>query len=291
MPLHKLRIEAPDQVTATQVAELLGAPPAPETLAVTLFETGPPAWVVEAYYDHAPSLTAVEQALAGHAGGSGRPLLEMVPDTNWVALSQAALPPVRAGRFIVHGAHDRPRFAMQRWAIEIEAGEAFGTGHNATTVLCLEALDGLIRRRHFARVLDLGCGTGVLAIAAARALPGVRVLASDNDPIALAIARENAKLNRVGARVETVPATGLAHPALRRARPFDLVLANLLPGPLIALAPAMRRIIRSGGVAVLSGLLNHQAREVAATYLASGFRLLGRRQDAGWTALVLASRR
>ncbi len=136
----------------------------------------------------------------------------------------------------------------------------------------------------------LGCGTGVLAIAAARALPNARVLASDNDPVALGIAGENARLNRVGARVETVLAAGFDHPALRHAQPFDLVLANLLPSPLIALAPPMRRAIRPGGIAVLSGLLNHQAREVAGTYLASGFRLLERRQDAGWTVLALERR-
>ncbi len=232
------------------------------------------------------ALAAFEQALAGYGDGLARPSLEAVPDANWVALSQAALPPIKAGRFVAHGAHDRPRFAMRRWAIEIEAGEAFGTGHNATTVLCLEALDRLIQRRRFPRVLDLGCGTGVLAIAAARALPDARVLASDNDPVALGIAGENARLNRVGARVETVLAAGFDHPALRHAQPFDLVLANLLPSPLIALAPPMRRAIRPGGIAVLSGLLNHQAREVAGTYLASGFRLLERRQDAGRTVLA-----
>ena len=291
MPLHKLRVEAPDQATATQVADLLGAPSAPAALAVTLFELAPPTWVAEAYYDPAPSLADLQQALAACRGCLGQPSLEALPDANWVALSQAALPPVRAGRFIVHGAHDRSRFAMRRSGIEIEAGEAFGTGHNATTVLCLEALDALIRRRRFARVVDLGCGTGVLAITAARALPRARVLASDNDPLALGIASENARLNRVGARVETVLAAGFDHPALHHAQPFDLVLANLLPGPLLALAPAMRRAIRPGGVAVLSGLLNHQAREVAAIYLASGFRLLERRQDAGWTALVLGAQR
>jgi ribosomal protein L11 methyltransferase len=191
----------------------------------------------------------------------------------------------------VHGAHDRSRFAMRRLAVEIEAGEAFGTGHNATTVLCLQALDVLVRRRRFARVLDLGSGTGVLAIAAARALPNARVLASDNDPVAVAIARDNARLNRVGNRVEIVLAAGLAHPTLRRAQPFDLVLANLLPGPLIDMAPAMHAAVRPGGVAVLSGLLSHQAREVAGTYLASGFRLLARRRDAGWSALLLERRR
>jgi ribosomal protein L11 methyltransferase len=290
MPLHKLSIETADQAAAQRVAEVLGAPPAPEALAVTLFELVPPAWVVEAYYGEAPPLAAIEQAVATLGDGSLRPSLAAVPDANWVALSQAALPPIKAGRFIVHGAHDRHRFAMRRSGIEIEAGEAFGTGHNATTVLCLQALDGLIRRRCFARVLDLGCGTGVLAIAAARALPTASVLASDNDPVALAIARENARLNRVGRRVETVLATGFSHPAIGNARPFDLVLANILPGPLIALAPAMRAAVRPCGVAVLSGLLDHQAREVASIYLSAGFRLQERRQDAGWTALVLARR-
>src|SRR3989304_5532462 len=113
--------------------------------------------------------------------GLGAPIIEAVPEQNWVALSQASLAPIVAGRFIVHGSHDRHRFTLRGRAIEIDAGEAFGTGYNATTALCLEALDDLARRRRFARVLDLGCGTGILAIAAARALPGARVLAVDND--------------------------------------------------------------------------------------------------------------
>ncbi len=292
MPLHKLRIETQDQATASRVADRIGTPSAPEALAVTLFELAPPAWVVEAYYEQAPPLATIEQALAGLGDGMVRPSLETVPDTNWVALSQAALPPVRTGRFIVHGAHDRSRFAMRRLAIEIEAGEAFGTAHNATTVLCLEALDRLIRRRRFARVLDLGCGTGVLAIAAARALPSARVLASDNDPVAVAVARENVGLNRVASRMGVLRATGFNHPALRAAQPFDLVLANILPGPLdrAGAGDAQRQSV-AGGVAILSGLLDHQAREVGATYVSAGFRLLERRQDAGWTALALQARR
>ncbi len=218
-------------------------------------------------------------------------MLEAVPEANWVALSQAALPPIRAGRFVVHGSHDRARFALHRLAIEIEAGEAFGSGHNATTALCLEALDRLVRRRRFARVLDLGCGSGVLGIAAARVLPAARVLASDNDPIATAIARDNARLNRVAERVRVVTAAGFAHPALRAAQPFDLVLANILPGPLIALAPAMRQALTHGGIAVLSGLLRPQVREVAAAYRAHGLRMLQCEQREGWAALALLNTR
>jgi len=172
-------------------------------------------------------------------------------------------------------------------AIEIEAGAAFGTGHNATTTLCLEAIDRLVRRRQFRSVLDLGCGTGVLAIAAARAIPGAHVLAVDNDPLAVAVARTNARLNGTGQRVRVIAATDFAHPWLRRPRGFDLVLANLLPGPLIALAPAMRRGLRPRGIAVLCGLLEHQARELIATYRAAGFGLAARKRRAGWTALTL----
>jgi ribosomal protein L11 methyltransferase len=217
--------------------------------------------------------------------------LEEVPDQNWVALSQAALPPIAAGRFIVHGSHDRARFRLRRLALEIEAGEAFGSGHNATTALCLEALDALARRRRPLRhVLDLGCGSGVLAIAAARVAPLALVVAVDSDPVAVAIARENAGLNRVAGRMRVLTASGLHHPMLRKREPFDLVLGNILPGPLVELAPAVRRAVRSGGAAVLSGLLDHQAREVAAAYCAAGFRLLRRLQRAGWTALVVARR-
>jgi ribosomal protein L11 methyltransferase len=230
----------------------------------------------------------VRQRLAEGDARLAHAALEEVPDENWVALSQAALPPIAAGRFVVHGSHDRARFPMRRLAIEIEAGEAFGSGHNATTALCLEALDALARRsRPLDRVLDIGCGSGVLAIAAARAAPGARVVATDNDRIAVAIARANARLNRVAGRLRVLQADGFGHGALRAAPPFDLVLANILPGPLVAMAPAIRRVLCCGGVAVLSGLLDHQAREVAAGYRAHGFRLVRRLRRDGWTALVM----
>jgi ribosomal protein L11 methyltransferase len=287
--LHKLCIEAADLETGRLLAQRLEEVDGPAVLAVTLFEAGAPRCLVEAYYDAAPALEAVAAVLADMPG-LGRPHVDLVPDQNWVALSQASLPPVAAGRLVVHGSHDRGRFAMRRRALEIEAGEAFGTGYNATTALCLQALDALAQRRAFARVLDLGCGSGVLAIAAARLLPAARVLAVDNDRRAVAVARENAGLNRVATRVRVLEAAGFAHAVLRAARRFDLVLANILPGPLVALAPRMRRAIRTGGVAVLSGVLDHQAGEVAAVYGGMGFRLVRRLQAQGWTALVLARR-
>src|SRR5262245_20737904 len=290
MPLFKLRFGPAARAAGRGAADLLSELPQPRALAVTLFESGPATFVVEAYYDPQPPLAVLTGALASLAGTLGAPTLEAVPDQNWVALSQAALPPVAAGRFRVHGRHDRERTSPRRTAIEIEAGEAFGTGHSATTALCLEAIDRLARRRPFANVLDLGCGTGVLAIAAARSNPGARVLAVDSDPLAAAIARSNVRLNGVGERVHVIDATGLAHPRLRRSRAFDLVLANLLPDLLIELAQPMPRALRPDGLAVLSGILDQQAREFAATYCAAGFALAARSRRAGWTALTLVRR-
>jgi ribosomal protein L11 methyltransferase len=288
MPLFKLRIEAPDVESGSAISDVIESLEEPAPLAVTLFELRPPTHVVEAYFDIAPRLEDIRARLAeSDARLPDHASLAVVPDQNWVALSQSALPPIRAGRFVVHGSHDRARLRLRRLAVEIEAGEAFGSGHNATTALCLEALDILARTRRLRRVLDLGCGTGALAIAAARVSPAARVIATDNDPVAVAIACENARLNLVGGRVRVLQATGFDHPALRRAGPFDLVLANILPGPLVAFAPVLRRAIRSGGFAVLSGLLDHQAREVTGTYRANGFHVLRRLQRAGWTALLL----
>jgi ribosomal protein L11 methyltransferase len=288
--LFKLRLRVTDLDTGRSVSGLLGEVIEPSPLAVTLFEAELPAFVVEAYYEGEPSAPDIERALAHLGSRIGSAIVETVPDANWVAISQAALPPILAGRFIVHGSHDRARVGLRPLAIEIEAGEAFGTGHNATTSGCLEAIDLLTRRRRFARVLDLGCGTGILAIAAARVLPRAHVIASDNDPIATGIAMANMRLNRVAARVRVVTAAGFAHLLLRRPQSFDLVVANILPRPLIELAPAIRVALRPGGIAVLSGLLNHQAAQVRARHHAAGFRLLAARRHAGWTVLALQRR-
>ncbi len=264
--------------------------PAPDAVTMFVVAGDVDARLVEAYFSDPPDMTALDAAVAELGKpGIGRAAVETVPDENWVALSQAALPPVAAGRFTVHGSHDRHRVGSGPNALEIDAGEAFGTAHHATTQGCLTALDGLVRCRQFCRVGDIGCGSGVLALAASRILPAASILASDIDPIAIAVARENARRNRVAGRVRFVVASGFAHSVLRSTR-FDLVLANILAAPLIRLAPAMRRALRSGGVAVLSGLLTSQAAEVSAAYGAQRFYIKQRYDIAGWTVLVVVQR-
>lgn len=287
MPQTKLTFPVPDLLAARAAETALIDNVLCEPLAVSAFETKAPAFVVEAYYEFPPDLEQISQVLAPVGIARGALALVEVPDENWVAISQAALPPIWAGRFVVHGAHDRNRVGMMRAAIEIEAGEAFGTGHNGTTSGCLAALDALAHRRQYTRVLDLGCGTALLALAASRVFPHATILASDNDPIATTVARENVRLNRARNRVRVLTGAGFAHPELRCARPFDLILANILPNTLIMLAPAIKAHLAPGGTAVLSGILNFQVGEVRAAYAAHGFRLDSERKREGWSILTL----
>ena len=205
--------------------------------------------------------------------------------------SLAGLKPVKAGRFIVHGRHDRAGIPPNRIGIEIEAALAFGTGHHGTTRGCLLALDRLCKasnaRGRTRHILDLGTGSGVLAIAAARALRR-RVLASDIDMSAVRVARANARLNRAGVMVETVQADGVAAPRLRAQAPFDLILANILLGPLLRLAAPLRRLSAHGGRIVLSGIVPAQANAVIAAY--RPFALEQRLDLDGWTTLVFVRR-
>lgn len=288
MTSTKLSVRATDLDVAQAIeAALAAADPALD--AVTLFEDGPGAWRVEGYAQVRADAEAAARMLAGEIVDAPPLQLEDVPDLNWVAISQAALPPVIAGRFVVHGTHDRGRIPYGPRAILIDAGEAFGTAHHGTTLGCLLAVDQLARNRGIGRVLDLGCGSGVLAIAAARAMPRAQLMASDNDPIAVEVARANADAN--GARrVVTVCALGLEHPWLRHAAPFDLIIANILAGPLRMLAGDVAKALRPGGYVVLSGILNPEAPAVIAAYVAHGFQVLKRRQIGDWTTLTLRRR-
>ncbi len=235
---------------------------------------------VEALYAQMPD----GDLLSKLAGKEVRVIL--LPDTDWIKLSQEGLPPVRAGRFFVYGAHDRGKVPCGVIPMRIEAGMAFGTGHHETTALCLGVLSDLAKRRRFANVLDLGCGTGLLAIGAAK-LWRRRVLASDIDPVAVAITRENAAANGEAPLVRAVTADGLTSPALAEAAPFDLIVANILAGPLTLLAPAIARALRPGGTLVLSGLLTWQENLVVSYYRPQGLILRATRRDGAWSALLL----
>jgi len=276
--------------SAEAIAAALETAEAPAAMAVTLFERGEGVIEVSAHYAEEP---AIEQLLALigaaiGAGDFGALRIERLLPQDWVARAESLRAPVRAGRFVVHGNHDRGKVPGFRGAIEIDAGLAFGTAQHATTRGCLIALDRLSKRIRPRRILDVGTGTGILAIAAARAL-NVPVLASDVDPIATTTAAANAHVNGVGARVQVVTAAGLSQPLLRHAS-VDLLFANILLNPLLALAPDFARAVRPGGICVLSGLLASQARQVEAQFRALGFSLDSRILLDGWTTLFFFRR-
>ncbi len=288
MTTRKLTLRCTERDAARVLAGALQDFVEPPPDALTLFEVPDEGWIIDAYYEELPDAVELQHTLAGITGLDVPRIVEAdIPPLNWVAISQAALPPVHAGRYTVHGSHDRARVPRGPNAILIDAGEAFGTAHHATTYGCLAAIDTLTRRGRFGRVLDLGCGSGVLAIAASRAMPRATIIATDMDPTSVDVARQNIAANTAPGRIPTLVATGLAHPRLRRAPPFDLVIANILAGPLIRLARDIRSAVAPGGVLVLSGILIPQAPSVIAAYVAQGFRLQTHARVTGWSTLTL----
>ncbi|WP_367718587.1 50S ribosomal protein L11 methyltransferase [Nitratireductor sp. GISD-1A_MAKvit] len=211
---------------------------------------------------------------------------EVVPDMDWVSHSLEGLRPVRVGRFLVHGSHDRQLQRIGDIAIEIDAGLAFGTGHHGTTAGCLNALVDILKSERPRNALDLGTGSAVLAIAVAKAAR-IPVLATDIDPVATGVARANVRLNGVPSLVETHTAPGFHHNIFARKKPFDLIVANILARPLMALAPDMARHLTSGGSLVLSGILERQRRAVVAAYGGQGFRHVRTQAREGWVTIHL----
>jgi ribosomal protein L11 methyltransferase len=211
---------------------------------------------------------------------------EELPEIDWVTASLQVLKPVRAGRFLVHGQHDRHRRQINDLAIEIEAGLAFGTGHHGTTAGCLTVIGEVVRREQPRWMLDLGTGSAVLAIAMAK-LTRRPVLATDIDPVAVRVAMDNARLNEVGNLVRGETAVGFTHRAIATAAPFDLIVANILAKPLMRLAPEMRRHLVPGGSVILSGILQRQRNAVIAAYVAQGFRHVRTLPLEGWVTLHL----
>jgi ribosomal protein L11 methyltransferase len=249
-------------------------------------------WRVDLLFKEQPDAAALDGSLAELLGAHGLSVdgpieIHWLPHQDWLAAVRMARPPLQVGRFYVHGPDDlvphRPRIVP----LLIEAGLAFGSGEHQTTGACLEAFDQLLRRRPFRRVLDMGCGSAILAIAAARVDRQCRALAVDNDPLAVAVARDNARRNHVASRVPCLVSNGYDDATIRRSGPFDLIFANILADPLIGMAGDLRRHLAPGGVAVLSGLLERQAATVLAAHRAQGLREIARVERYPWVALVL----
>jgi ribosomal protein L11 methyltransferase len=271
-----------DETTARRVAAV--AAEALEDAVAAAFESADGAWAAELHFSGPPDEQAIRTIVASAAGEMAFHALtfETVAERDWVAASLAGLKPITAGRFLVHGAHDRAATPANAVGIEIEAALAFGTGHHGTTRGCLLALDQIARRGRCHHVLDVGTGSGVLAIAAARCFHTPAV-ATDIDPVAVTAARSNARLNRAGASVTVQRANGSrgvhGH--------YDLIFANILLGPLLRMAVPLARLLTPGGTVVLSGLLPSQANAAIVIYRAQSLTLERRIILDGWATLVL----
>jgi ribosomal protein L11 methyltransferase len=277
-----------DEQTAKRVVDLLTESFFEGQAAIAAYESPGGRWDITVHFADAPDQASIRE-LVGIAAGDGVAqdiTFDSVEARDWVKATLEELVPVRAGRFIVHGHHDRAKVPANKLGIEIEAALAFGTGHHGTTRGCLLLLDHVLKGYRPRRVLDLGTGTGVLAIAAAGALQ-VKVMASDIDPLAVRVARGNARLNGTANLVATIRATGFSAPEFAQHRPFDLVLANILANPLRQMATPMARHLAPSALVILSGLLPHQAQSVIAAYRGRGLVLERQLQIEGWSSLLM----
>ncbi|WP_171100433.1 50S ribosomal protein L11 methyltransferase [Ruegeria sp. HKCCD7255] len=277
-------------LTGKKAAESLGEAmerlePEPTGIGVFEVEDGSGLWEVGGYFTEDPDETALAVLAAAF---EAKPfVVSELPETDWVAHVRRELAPVEAGRFFVYGAHDADKLPEGRIPLLIEAAMAFGTGHHGTTLGCLKALDRLLDEGFTAtKVADIGCGTAVLAMAAARVWDG-DIIASDIDEVAVDVAKANLKANDMDGAVQCVEAAGFDHPDLHKHAPYDLIFANILKGPLVALAPEISANLRPGGQAILSGILNEQAQDVLNVYLQNEFNLHHQGQIGEWTTLIL----
>jgi ribosomal protein L11 methyltransferase len=286
-PTHVLRL-ATDERRARALTELLGEVFDPAESAVAAFEAEDGrTWRLEAYFAHEPDEDAIRELarpIVGDAIDEAR--FDTLAGTDWVRNSLDGLAPVRVGRFLVHGSHDRHHVRSNDLAIEIEAALAFGTGHHGTTSGCLAALVDELKRRRPRHVLDVGTGTGILAFAAAKALRS-RIVAGDIDPVAIDVARGNARLNGVSPRLTFYVGAGTRHPLVARQPAFDLIFANILARPLRRLAKPIVAELARGGTLILSGLLASDVPGVLSAYRTQGLALRRQSLREGWATLVL----
>jgi len=293
LPCTKAEAEA----IAEAIEPLAALDPPPVLMTSEPDPARPEAWQLDAYFEERPDAAAVAAIRALVPSAAGEPRLEHVPEEDWVSLSQAGLEPIRAGRFYVHLPSRAEAIPDDAVAFAIDAGRAFGTGHHETTTGCLMMIDRMKRQGlRFTDIADVGTGTGLLAFAARAMWPTARLVASDIDPVAVAVTAENAAVNgvplgRAPGRIELVAAPGLAHGRLRARAPYDLIIANILAGPLIELAPVFASALLPGGSLILAGLLDHQADRVVQAYRRRRMRLAGRIQLGDWPTLRLVRRR
>jgi ribosomal protein L11 methyltransferase len=277
-----------DELTARRLASYLSETLDSEDAACAAFEGADGRWQLAVHFRATPDQAGLRELVRIAAGEMAANTLsfERIAGADWVAQSLAGLRPVHAGRFVIHGAHDRARPKPNDIGIEIEAALAFGTGHHGTTHGCLLALTDLAKRRRSRRVLDIGTGTGVLAMAAARLLR-THIVAGDIDPVAVRAAKSNAGLNRAGPLIRFARAAGTGAPVIKDAAPYDLIFANILLAPLMRLAVPLRKLMAPDARIVLSGLLPVHANAALAIYRAQGLILERRIQREGWATLVL----
>jgi ribosomal protein L11 methyltransferase len=285
MMLWRVAAEGPRDIIARAAEVMEDVDPAP--LSITEFEVDKATWTLDLLYAEEADLAALARHMAQVNPALNDLRLEQapLPNEDWIAKSLEGLKPIEAGQFFVHGGHDAAHIPAGKVAIRIEAGEAFGTGHHGTTEGCLAALAHLDRGLRPTNLLDLGTGSGILAIAAARLWP-TRVLATDIDPIAVRVAEENVRLNGVAPQVQCLTATGTRHAALQARAPYDLIIANILAKPLRHLAPEIAAVIKPEGRLILSGLLCEQAHRVASVYAGWGFAVEQRLTYGEWMTLI-----
>jgi len=281
---HVVRLVT-NEAAAKRIANLFAESFDPEEVAAAAFESAE-GWKAELHFARKPDRGRVCELLRTAGADASSAVFETVAKKDWVAASLEGLKPVRVGRFVVHGAHDREKVGVNQIGIEIEAALAFGTGHHGTTQGCLAAIEQFARKRKPKRTLDLGTGTGVLAIAAARRTRHP-VIASDLDPVSVTTARENARVNQAGNFIRFARAAGVNAPLLRANARYDLVLANILLPVLKQLARPVRSLLAPGATVVLSGLLASQANAAASIWRVQGLRLVSRQTLDGWTTLTL----
>ena len=292
MPTFTALTTIPGEDAANALAEAIEKmQPEPTGVGVFEIEDGSGLWEIGAYFLEAPDEVLLD--VLALAFGAKPFAMSELPEIDWVAKVKRELVPVEAGRFFVYGSHDAdliPAVLAQggRIPLLIEAAVAFGTGHHGTTLGCLKAFDRLYSDGFRpAKVADIGCGTAVLAMAAASVLPDALVIASDIDEVAVEVALANVEVNGLKGRIECMEAAGFAHPRLAAAAPYDLIFANILKGPLIQLAPSMAAHTARAGLVILSGLLVVQAEAVIAAYVAAGFTPVIRDDIGEWSTLVL----